>query len=135
MPDVSAVPESRSPATARELTLMHDLARRLISLHLTVKIDQTRRQVTAMQTAIAGLPGTAGAQRVALTQSVRLARSRHNPGALAWMLLIEDGFRGQGGATFEKVADGDDLDQAARVLGKILAVVDAPAPAGRPAAP
>jgi hypothetical protein len=115
---------------------MYALSRLLIPNGLTVQIDQRRREVLARQPGLVDRddPTLDAAPRVALSQAVRLARSRQNPGALAWMLRVEDGFRGQGGALFEHVAAGDDLEQVARVLCKILAVATtAPDPAVRPA--
>lgn len=123
---MASVPDRRStPTTAIERQLLDDLAAALLELGLEVDMRADLRTITAKQPAVTG----AGAIPVGLSQVVNLARSRAVAGRLAWVITLEDGFRGTNGSQYEAIAQGDDVAEAARKIGRILALTEQPAPA------
>lgn len=116
---MAAVPGRQTPTTDRELALLGQLTAQLTARGLTVEVHPARRELIARQP---GVISETGAPLVGLSQAVHLVRSRVNAGALAWLIRLDDGFRGAGGSAFERIAAGDDVAEAARKLGNILAL-------------
>lgn len=110
-----------APTTDREVEMLDDLAARLVALGLTAAVHHGRREILARQP---GITSGIVVLPTGLSQVVTLARSRTTPDTLAWVITLDEGFRGESGTQFQSIAAGEDLDTAARKLANILALVD-----------